>query len=79
MIVFSAQINYFKIINQIKKKKRKQLDLRKIAEFNESEGFLLIVKLIVISTTRCKVTVFLKATEIIVSHYVIVFKKADPN
>lgn len=42
------------------RKKRKQLDLREIAEFNESEGFLLIVKLIVISTTRCKVTVFFK-------------------
>lgn len=67
MIVFSVQINYFKIINQIKKKKRKHLDLRKIAEFNESEGFLLIVKLIVIFTKRCLATVFfIKATEIIV-------------
>lgn len=65
---------------KLRKKNRKQLDLRKIAEFNESEGFLLIVKLIVISTTRCKVTgFFLKATEIIVSHYVIVLKKADLN
>lgn len=72
MIVFSVQINYFKIINQIKKK-RKHLDLRKIAEFNESEGFLLIVKLIVIFTKRCLATVFfIKATEIIVSPYVIV-------
>lgn len=37
------------------------------------------MKLIVISTTRCKVTgVFFKATEIIVSHYVIVKKKRIP-
>lgn len=55
------------------RKKRKYLDLRKIAEFNESEGFLLIVKLIVIFTKRCLATVFfIKATEIIVSPYVIV-------
>lgn len=55
------------------RKKRKHLDLRKIAEFNESDGFLLIVKLIVIFTKRCLATVFfIKATEIIVSPYVIV-------
>lgn len=58
---------------KLRKKKKKHLDLRKIAEFNESEGFLLIVKLIVIFTKRCLATVFfIKATEIIVSSYVIV-------